>query len=138
MKYEGFRFPNCERTEAENEYIKNDVLVLKEALEIMFNNGHDRLTIGACCLKEFQADYGGKSSYDYRTLFPDLKKLELVDKYQDANADAYIRHSYKGGWNCDFTFSLHILWCTFLFRAVKNILPFPENFFPPDFSPHGF
>lgn len=98
MKYEGFRFPNCERTEAENEYIKNDVLVLKEALEIMFNNGHDRLTIGACCLKEFQADYGGKSSYDYRTLFPDLKKLELVDKYQDANADAYIRHSYKGGW----------------------------------------
>ena len=98
MKYEGFRFPNCERTPDEDEYIKNDVFVLKEALEIMFNNGHDRLTIGACCLKEFQSDYGGKNSYDYRTLFPDLKKLELNEKYQDVNADAYIRHSYKGGW----------------------------------------
>ena len=98
MKYEGFRYPDCPRTESEDEYIKNDVHVLREALQIMFEAGHDRLTIGACCLKEFQSDFGGKNSYDYRILFPDLKRIELVDKYGDANADAYIRHSYKGGW----------------------------------------
>ena len=98
MEYIGFRYPNCPRTIEEDQYIMNDVHVLREALEIMFGQGHDRLTIGACCFKEFQYHYGGKNSYDYKVLFPDLKKLELTDKYKDANVDSYIRQSYKGGW----------------------------------------
>lgn len=36
MEYKGFRYPNCPISAEELEYIKNDVLVLKEALEIMF------------------------------------------------------------------------------------------------------
>ena len=98
MKYDGLRYPDCPRTAAEDEYIINDAFVLKEALEIMFAQGHTKLTIGSCCLSEFQAGYGGKHSYDYRQFFPDLSKFELVEKYQHANVDEFVRRSYKGGW----------------------------------------
>ena len=54
MEYEGYRYAGCEITKEEQEYIKNDVLVLKEALNIMFEEGHNKLTIGACCLAEFK------------------------------------------------------------------------------------
>lgn len=54
MEYEGLRYPDCEITQDEREYIKNDVLVLKEALEIMYSEGHDDITIGSCCLSEFK------------------------------------------------------------------------------------
>ena len=60
MVYEGFRYSGCEITDEEKEYIKNDVLVVKEALEIMFNEGHNKLTIGACCLYEFKKFFDRK------------------------------------------------------------------------------
>ena len=44
MEYTGFRYAGCEISDSEKEYIANDVLVVKEALEIMFNEGHDKLT----------------------------------------------------------------------------------------------
>ena len=37
MEYKGFRYAGCEITEEEKKYIANDVLVVKEALEFMFN-----------------------------------------------------------------------------------------------------
>lgn len=46
MEYTGYRYAGCEITEEEQKYIANDVLVVKEALEIMFQQGHDKLTIG--------------------------------------------------------------------------------------------
>lgn len=96
MEYEGFRYAGCEITDKEKEYIANDVLVVKEALEIMFNEGHNKLTIGSCCLAEFKAT---KHHDEYEKLFPDLTKF-LLDKeeYGSENADKYIRRSYKGGW----------------------------------------
>lgn len=94
MEYEGFRFAGCEITDEEEKYIANDVLVVKEALEIMFNEGHDSLTIGSCCLSEFKKCY---DKQDYATLFPDLTLIECdFEKYP--NADKYIRKSYRGGW----------------------------------------
>ena len=54
MEYEGFRYAGCTITDAEREYIANDVLVVKEALEIMFKEGHKKLTIGSCCLAEYR------------------------------------------------------------------------------------
>lgn len=96
MEYEGYRYAGCEITDEEKEYISNDVLVLKEALEIMYNDGHNRLTIGSCCLYEF------KNSYDkmtYNLMYPDLTTYPLdVDEYGSPTVDAYIRQSYKGGW----------------------------------------
>ncbi len=96
MEYTGFRYSGCEITDSEKEYIKNDVLVIKEALEIMFNEGHDKMTIGACCLSEYKKLIGKD---DYEMYFPDLTQIELnKNLFKYDNVDAYIRKSYKGGW----------------------------------------
>lgn len=95
MEYEGFRYSGCEITEEERKYIANDVLVVKEAMEIMFNEGHKKLTIGSCCLQEYKSIIG--NNY-YKFLFPQLDMITLPEEYTYPNADAYIRRSYKGGW----------------------------------------
>lgn len=96
MEYEGFRYAGCEITEKEKEYIANDVLVVKEALEIMFERGHQKLTIGSCCLEEFKSTY---DKTDFNNFFPNLTEIEIdPDLYGESNADAYIRHSYRGGY----------------------------------------
>lgn len=97
MEYEGYRYAGCEITPEELSYIKNDVLVLKEALNILFAEGHNKLTIGACCLSEYKKFIG---KYDWRTFFPKLEEITLKpeDNYGSLNADEYIRKSYRGGW----------------------------------------
>ncbi len=96
MEYEGFRYAGCNITDKEKEYIANDVLVVKEALEIMFDEGHDKLTIGSCCLEEYKRTQG---KADYNMFFPSLTDFLLDENvYQYSNADEYIRRSYKGGW----------------------------------------
>lgn len=100
MEYEGLRYAGCEITKEEQEYIANDVLVVKEALEIMFEEGHNKLTIGSCCLEEFKkiTDHSTQQTMDYNELFPDLtlKTLDPIYKYE--TVDKYIRKSYRGGW----------------------------------------
>lgn len=96
MEYEGFRYAGCVITDEEKEYIRNDVLVVKEALEIMFERGHQKLTIGSCCLEEFKTTY---DKIDYKNFFPDLTEVEIDEEiYGECNADRYIRHSYRGGY----------------------------------------
>lgn len=96
MEYTGFRYAGCNITEKEKEYIANDVLVVKEALEIMFTEGHNKLTIGSCCLEEYKKIIGKE---DYETLFPNLTDYLLdTSKHKYTTADAWIRKSYKGGW----------------------------------------
>lgn len=95
MKYEGFRYPGCKITEQEEEYIKNDVYVLKEALEIMISDGHNKLTIGSCCYAEYR-EICGKSFY---YLFTDQYKVNIpYEKYGAHTAGDYVHASYKGGW----------------------------------------
>lgn len=96
IEYKGRRYAGCPITDIEKQYIANDVLVVAEALEIMFKDGHDRLTIGACCLSEFKTGY---TKEDYKRLFPDLTSVSFSHfNNAEINADAYIRKSYKGGW----------------------------------------
>lgn len=96
MEYEGVRYPGCVITDKEKEYIANDVLVVKEALEIMYAEGHKKLTIGACCLAEYK-QLISKRLYD--ASFPSLYDFSLdADKWPDGNAGEWIRRSYKGGW----------------------------------------
>lgn len=96
IEYEGFRYAGCVITDEEKEYIRNDVLVVKEALEIMFERGHQKLTIGSCCLEEFKSTY---DKIDYKNFFPDLTGVEIdAEIYGECNADKYIRHSYRGGY----------------------------------------
>lgn len=96
MEYIGYRYAGCNITDEEKQYIANDVLVVKEALERLFNDGHYKLTIGSCCMEEFKKTTG---AYDYKDLFPPLDEVAL-DKniFGSSNADEYIRHSYRGGW----------------------------------------
>ena len=65
MEYTGFRYAGCEITEEEAQYIRNDVLVVKEALEIMFDEGHKKLTIGSCCMEEYRKTLSNTAYEDY-------------------------------------------------------------------------
>lgn len=101
MEYTGFRYAGCEITDEEKKYIANDVLVVKEALEIMFNEGHDKLTIGSCCLQEYKniCKKSTKNILEYKEMFPDVYQIAIdkeVHKYE--NAGEYIRRAYRGGW----------------------------------------
>lgn len=98
MEYKGFRYAGCTITDEEKKYIANDVLVVKEALEKMFSDGYNKLTIGACCLSEYRHLIDQDM---YQAMFPDLTQFPVPDDGYDYNAknvDEYIRHSYRGGW----------------------------------------
>lgn len=101
MKYKGFRYPGCEITKLEKKYIRNDVLVVKEALEILFKEGHDSLTIGSCCLKEYKeiCKTSLKNQLTYKEMFPNLYSFGISkEKHGSSNAGEWIRKSYRGGW----------------------------------------
>lgn len=96
MEYKGQRYANCYISDAEKEYIANDVLVVKEALEVLYSEGHNKLTIGSCCMDEFKKTV---DRVDYTKFFPNLLEIELDTKvHKYPNADAWIRKSYRGGW----------------------------------------
>lgn len=95
MEYTGFRYAGCEITDSEKEYIANDVLVVKEALEIMFTEGHKKLTIGSCCLGEYKKSIGRKN---YERLFPDVYEIPIDPIHSYETAGDWIKHSYRGGW----------------------------------------
>ena len=95
MEYVGVRYAGCEITDEEKKYISNDVLVVKEAIEIMYQEGHDKLTIGSCCLAEYKKTVG---RFDYSHYFPNIYTIDIDESYGCSNAGEYIRKSYKGGW----------------------------------------
>lgn len=96
MEYKGFRYAGCEITPEEQKYIANDVLVVKEALEFMFKEGHNKLTIGSCCLTEYRSIISNEL---YKMQFPNMYDLYLdTNKHKYDTVGEWIRHSYKGGW----------------------------------------
>lgn len=98
IEYTGDRYAGCPMTEQEIEYQKNDCLVLKEALNIMFEEGHTSLTIASCCMKEFKKYYSDDA---FKELFPNLYGDNYVlneDIFGSKSAGEYIRKSYRGGW----------------------------------------
>lgn len=99
MEYVGVRHANGIITEDEEKYIKNDVLVVKEAIEIMYKDGHKKLTIGSCCLEEFKRIVRTGYTRRYEELFPNLYEMPLdKETYGFDNMGSYILSSYKGGW----------------------------------------
>lgn len=96
IEYKGYRYAGCEITDEEKEYIANDVLVVKEALEIMYNEGHKSLTIGSCCLSEYKKIIG-EDIWD--CIFPDIYDIELDPiKHDKDNCGDWVKKSYRGGW----------------------------------------
>jgi hypothetical protein len=96
IEYRGYRYAGGVITDEEKEYIANDVLVVKEALEIMYSQGHKGLTIGACCLQEYKAT---SIFYDLDKSLPNLYAVP-IDKatFGSSTMGDYIRSSYRGGW----------------------------------------
>ena len=84
-------------TEDEMKYIVNDVLVLAEAMWIIWYKYEMKgITIGADCLREFKNICGA----DYDTLFPDVHEVYLDDLGGDEHMSVheYCQHAYSGGW----------------------------------------
>lgn len=71
-------------TKEEEDYIKNDVLIVAKALDIMFKENLDKMTIGSNALKDFKDII---TLNRYKHLFTPL----------DKRLDEEIRKSYKGG-----------------------------------------
>lgn len=101
MEYKGDRYAGCPISDEELAYIKNDVLVLKEVMEILNSEGVDAMTIGSACLTEFKRGY---TYNEYKELFPDLSKIGMEDIdageerfSHDRSVDDFIRRSYHGG-----------------------------------------
>lgn len=96
MEYEGIRYAGCEITQEEQAYIANDVLVIKEALEIMFDSGHTKLTIGSCCLAEYRQLLGRKK---YNQYYPNVYDMTLnEEEHGSPTVGDWIHRSYRGGW----------------------------------------
>lgn len=75
-------------TEDEERYIKNDVRVVAEVLEQMYDDGLREMTIGSDCLKKYKKMINGSNPFLFRNIFPEL----------DRHEDNLVRKSYKGGW----------------------------------------
>lgn len=81
----------------EMDYIINDVLVLAEAMYIVWYKYNMKgITIGADCLAEFKAIKGK----EYDILFPDMTECWLDEQGcpEHINAYQYVLNSYSGGW----------------------------------------
>ena len=97
IEYTGKRSAGGLITPEEIEYIKNDVLVVHEALNKLFEmTGEEKMTIGSLCLSEFyKLTFHDKQEQE--AMLPDLSKIYCpVDGFK--NTDEYIRKSYHGGW----------------------------------------
>lgn len=83
--YTTYRPLGHQPTAGELEYLEHDLLVMKRALAIQFEQGLDRMTVSGDALSHFKDSIGGKKPFDYK--FPQLTIAEDND----------IRQTYRGG-----------------------------------------
>ena len=100
MEYKGDMHKGCNITPEQQAYIRNDILVPKEALEKFFNEikvyKNPPLTISQSALTNFKKNF---SKDEWALYFPNLAEIELDENiYGSKTIDAYIRKSYMGGW----------------------------------------
>lgn len=102
MEYKGNMCKGGIITPEQMEYITNDILVPKEALEKFFNeigvSKNPPLTLGQSALSQFKKRF---SKDEWNLYFPNLAEIKLdKGKYGAPNVDSYVRKSYLGGWCC--------------------------------------
>lgn len=145
IDYIGHMNEGEEITEQEKAYIRNDVLVVREALEkflsFMHYEKNPPLTIGQACMREFKADYNKERWNDY---FPNLAEIEIDPEiYGYKTADEFIRHSYYGGWcyanyektglinGKTYVYDVNSLYPSVMHGDSGNVYPIGEpHFFP--------
>lgn len=82
LDYDRYREVGYVLEQYEIDYIRNDVEIMARALDIMFNKGLNKMTIGADALNNYKKIIPSFDSY-----FPNL-----------GSKDTLIRKSYRGGW----------------------------------------
>lgn len=97
IEYKGKRTPGTRLTKEEEDYLKNDVLVMHEALNKLFRmTGEEKMTIGSLCMSEFRT-MCFHDDKEFKAIYPDLTKISCpIEGFE--NADEYIRKGYHGGW----------------------------------------
>lgn len=82
-------------TKEEEDYILNDIYVVRECLQIMYANGLDRETIGSCAINGFRTSF--VDTRQYREYIPDMS-VKIPKKYDwvEGTFDSYLRKFYKG------------------------------------------
>lgn len=85
IDYAEYRETGHELTDEEKDYITEDVVIVAKALNELFENHTDRLTIGSCALHNYYENVGGRRNF--RKMFPLL----------DIAVDHAIRQAYRGG-----------------------------------------
>lgn len=85
LDYDTYRPIGYELKDYEVEYLKNDCLIIAQALKIQYEKGLTKMTIGADSLAEYK-EIMGKKRFEY--LFPIL----------DIETDSDIRRAYRGGY----------------------------------------
>lgn len=92
LDYTTYREVGHELTQHEINYIKEDVIIVAKALNILFSQGMEKMTLSSDALNHYkellcQGDKKNKENR-FRNLFPELSKGE----------DDFIRASYRGGY----------------------------------------
>lgn len=82
IDYKKKRPVGYELTQEEIDYIRNDVEIMARAINIMFSEGHNKMTIASNAMADYKSRCG-----NFRKIFPLLKK----------EVDADIRRAYRGG-----------------------------------------
>lgn len=82
LDYKENREIGHELTQEEIDYIRNDVEIMARALEILFNENLNKMTIGACALDNYRKD---------------MKKFKYYYPELEFETDQDIRKAYKGG-----------------------------------------
>lgn len=126
LDYEKQREVGYVLTDDEMDYIRNDVEIMAMALDIMYKQGHTRLTISSNALE----DYKSKTPM-FKTLFPILKE----------KCDEDIRKAYKGGfsyvnpvcaektWGYGCVFDVNSLYPSILRGANGEMMPYGQPVF---------
>lgn len=85
IDYNQYREPGHKLTKEEIEYITNDVKIVAAAIEFLYSQGLDKMTIGACALSDYKKTI---KEANFKRFFPTTTIQEF---------DREIRQSYKGG-----------------------------------------
>lgn len=116
IDYTMYRPRGWEITEEEEDYIRRDCEIVARAVRDMFiNNGYDKLTIGANCMKEYK-----ELNKHFDQMFPKL----------DDKEDEFVREGYRGGlcWcreNIKITDDIRVIDMNSMYPSVMIKYQFP-------------
>lgn len=106
LEYDAERPVGYEMTQEEIAYLKNDCLIVRDALRIMFDWGMNKMTGASNAMHGFKQKIGKKN---FERWFPEIWENEPVDKIETSMqvtehekkvlvTDRTLRATYKGGW----------------------------------------